>query len=101
DALKVVVRLEGLAEVVPEPGERLADLWILSREDPRALGARGDERAGLLRGHRPVALDRDVGPVLERDVEELTLADSHARSVDEAGEVQDPLGREAPVAQAL
>src|SRR6266851_4739554 len=101
DAQQVVVGLEGLAEVIAEPSEGLAHARIVGREHGRALGAGRDERAGLLRGHRPVALDRDVGPALEADVEELPLADPHAGLVDEAREVEDPPGREATLAQPL
>ncbi len=55
----------------------------------------GEERARLLRGHRPVALGGHVGPGLERDVEELALADANARFVDELGEFEHPLGGKA------
>jgi hypothetical protein len=101
DPEKVVVRLERLAEVVAEARERLADLRVLGRQHGGTLGARGDERAGLLRGHGPVALHGDVGPVLEADVQELPFADADAGLVGQAREVEDPVGGEAPLAEPL
>jgi hypothetical protein len=54
-----------------------------------------EQRSGLLRGHRPVPLGGDVSSVLERDVEELSFADAHARFVDQLCEREHALGRES------
>ena len=86
------MRLESLAERITEARERLAHGGVLGGEERRALCGCGEERAGLLRGHRPVAFGRDIGPGLERDIEELSLADPHAGLVDELRELEHALG---------
>ena len=95
------MRLERLPELLAEARELLADRRVVAREHRGALRRRGEERARLASRHDAVALRGDVGARFEADVEELTLADTHAGLVQEAREVEDPLRRKAQLPQTL
>src|SRR5687767_6970411 len=93
--------LERLTELLTESRELLADGRIVAREHRRALRRRGEQGAGLARGHDAIAVGRHVRARLEADVEELAFAHADAGLVHQAREVEDALGREAQLSQTL